>query len=549
MRFDKSLLSEAKTKLAAAVKQSPIYFIDLGKFVDSVVHENMFAYKRNFFLESIFWNRKSKRSGFMNHALWTGVSVGVIMALSVVTANAFTLTGKVSDDGGKAVRGADVLLVQKGLNAKTDASGAFTIHQDEEPQALSSGPSVGFLSVNNGVLSFSQGQNSPVQVQIFDVFGNRLLNETLYGSGTVDMKSSVKAQGKYFARVRVGSAMQTFQFVADGSFNTAFGAKSGAKALLKVGDSDDLRVVADGFDTLNVKLDNLDTNLALTLKKTAPPQPQYEYGWGLKNDPVPTRGCGKDTRLDYKYRGDKPYIDFRWSKGVRTVRIDMPKSYDKNKPYKLIFGMQCMGGSGSAVQDEGYHGLKWIDKNETAIFVAPEGNGNQLPWGQDDYLLFDELLAYLEGNFCIDSSRVFSIGFSYGAMFSNGLSWNHQDVLRAVAVYETAERNIWLPQRKKMGIGWMGVLGLDDGMCTPEMGRNARDIILTLNSEGGKAKNERAEEAQRNAPHKCYDYTTVEERFPVRWCTQSGGHIWDHKDPGQQQSWVPQATWEFFEKF
>jgi hypothetical protein len=52
-----------------------------------------------------------------------------------------------------------------------------------------------------------------------------------------------------------------------------------------------------------------------------------------------------------------------------------------------------------------------------------------------------------------------------------------------------------------------------------------------------------------NAPHKSYDYTTVEERFPVRWCAQSGGHIWDHKDPGQRQSWVPQATWEFFEKF
>lgn len=277
----------------------------------------------------------------MNHALWIGVSVGVIMALSVVTANAFTLTGKVSDDGGKAIRGAEVLLVQKGLKAKTDTSGAFTIHQAEEQLALAGRNSVGFLSVNNGTLSFSQGQNSPVQVQIFDVFGNRLLNETLYGSGMVDMKSSVKALGKYFARVCVGGAMQTFQFVADGSFNAAFGAKSGAKALLKVGDSDNLRIVADGFDTLNVKLNNLDTNLALTLKKTAPPQPQYEYGWDLKNDPVPTRGCGK----------------------------------------------------------------------------------------------------------------------------------------------------------------------------------------------------------------KCYDYTTVEERFPVRWCTQSGGHIWDHKDPGQQQSWVPQATWEFFEKF
>jgi hypothetical protein len=231
------------------------------------------------------------------------------------------------------------------------------------------------------------------------------------------------------------------------------------------------------------------------------------------------------------------------------VRIDIPKSYDKNKPYKLIFGMQCMGGWAGGVQDEGYYGLKQFDKDESVIFVAPEGNGNQAPWAQDDYLLFDELLAMLEGNFCIDSSRVFSTGFSYGSMFSNGLSWNHQDVLRAVAVYETAERNIWLPQRQNKGIGWMGVLGLDDNLCTPEMGRAARDIILTLNSEGGKAKNERAEEAQRNAAHKCYDYTTVEERFPVRWCTQSGGHIWDHKDPGQNKSWVPETTWDFFSKF
>lgn len=62
----------------------------------------------------------------MNHALWIGVSVGVIMALSAVTANAFTLTGKVNDDGGMAIIGADVSLVQKGINAKTDASGAFT---------------------------------------------------------------------------------------------------------------------------------------------------------------------------------------------------------------------------------------------------------------------------------------------------------------------------------------------------------------------------------------------------------------------------------------
>ena len=480
----------------------------------------------------------------MKHTLWTGVSFGVAMAFSAVAANAFNLTGKVKDESGAAVQDADVTLVQNKLSTKTDADGVFSFYK-EEAQALTMSGSgmVGSLSVNNGVLSYSQSSGAPVQVQIFDMVGNRLLNETLYGTGSVDMKASVKAHGTYFARVRVGSAQQNFKFTADGSFNASFGDKTPAKALLKIDNSDFLRVVKEGFDTLSVKLYNLDTNLTLTLKKKAA-QSQYAYGWGLKNDPVPTRGCGKTWN-----RVKSGSYEFQWSKGKRTIRIDIPDNYDNKKPYKLIFGMHCMGGWAGGVQQEGYYGLKPLDTQKTAIFVAPEGNGNQAPWGQDDYLLFDELLADLQSNLCIDSSRVFSTGFSYGSMFSNGLSWNHQDVLRAVAVYETAERNIWLPQRQNKGIGWMGVLGLDDNLCTPEMGRAARDIILTLNSENGKAKNEQAQEAQRNAAHKCYDYTTVEERFPVRWCTQSGGHIWDHKDPGQQKSWVPETTWDFFSKF
>ena len=473
------------------------------------------------------------------------------MALAfAASAQAFTVTGKVSDESGKAIEKASVELIKNALKTKTDSKGEFKLFKEDSTIGLHAvaRQRLGYVSVMDGVLSYSQSTNEPVRIQVFDAVGSRVLNETVYGSGSLDMQSVVKSQGSYFARVSVGSAMSNFRFTSNGNYGISFG-EAVARGLKKEEVGDELRVIAADYDTLTVTLSNLDTNVSLKLKKTAPPQPQYEYGWGLKNDPVPTRGCGKDTKLDYKYRGDKPYIEFKWSKGTRTVRIDIPKSYDKNKPYKLIFGMQCMGGWAGGVQDEGYYGLKPLDKNETAIFVAPEGNGNQAPWDQNDYILFDELLAMLEDSFCIDSSRVFSTGFSYGSMFSNGLSWNHQDVLRAVAVYETAERNIWLPQRKNMGVGWMGVLGLDDNLCTPEMGRNARDIILTLNSEGGKAKNERAEEAQRNAAHKCYDYTTVEERFPVRWCTQSGGHIWDHKDPGQQKSWVPETTWDFFSKF
>ena len=489
----------------------------------------------------------------MNHL---GIKCAAMALAMAASAQAFTLTGKVNDESGKAIEKASVELLKEGLKTTTDAKGEFKIFKEEKNDSIGGGsdairsfarPSIGYVSVMNGILSYSQSTNEPVRVQVFDAVGSRILNETLQGRGTLDLQSVVRSQGSYFARVSVGSAQSNFRFTSNGNYKASFG-EAVARGLAKEGDGDSLRVIATDYDTLTVALSNLDTNVTLKLKKVVK-QPEYAYGWGLKNDPVPTRGCGKDTKLDYKYRGDKPYIEFKWSKGTRTVRIDIPKSYDKNKPYKLIFGMQCMGGWAGGVQDEGYYGLKPLDKNETAIFVAPEGNGNQAPWDQNDYILFDELLAMLEDSFCIDSSRVFSTGFSYGSMFSNGLSWNHQDVLRAVAVYETAERNIWLPQRKNMGVGWMGVLGLDDNLCTPEMGRAARDIILTLNSEGGKAKNERAEEAPRNSAHKCYDYTTVEERFPVRWCTQSGGHIWDHKDPGQQKSWVPETTWDFFSKF
>lgn len=476
----------------------------------------------------------------MKKSVWESLVLACTLAASV---NAFTLSGKVSDEQGAAVVGASVSLVKHGLSTTTDTKGEFKFHEDE--MSVMDRVLPGYISVNNGVLSFSQRSSEPVQVQIFDMMGNRLLSETLYGSGSLDLQACVKAQGAYYAHVKIGSAQRNIRFTSNGNYGASFGGKSASadRALKRLSTNDNLKVIADGFDTLALVLNNLDTTLALTLKKKSA-QPQYAYGWGLKNDPVPTRGCGKTWN-----RVKSGSYDFKWSKGSRTIRIDIPDNYDNNKPYKLIFGMHCMGGWAGGVQQEGYYGLKPLDTEKTAIFVAPEGNGNQAPWAQDDYLLFDELLADLQSNLCIDSSRVFSTGFSYGSMFSNGLSWNHQDVLRAVAVYETAERNIWLPQRQNKGVGWMGVLGLQDNLCTPDMGRAARDIILELNSEGGKAKNEKAEEYSGNGPHVCYDYKTVEERFPVRWCTQNGGHIWDHKDPGSNQTWVPKATWEFFSKF
>ena len=180
--------------------------------------------------------------------------------------------------------------------------------------------------------------------------------------------------------------------------------------------------------------------------------------------------------------------------------------------------------------------------------MSDKYNGKTKP-GETDYTMFDELLAKLQNELCIDSSRVFSTGFSYGSMFTNGLSRNHQHVLRGVAVYETADINIWLPEVENKPIAWMGVHGMNDGLCKPEMGKSARNTALKNASAEGKDATLEQPEEYYSSQHKCYDYKDVDERFPVRWCTDDAGHIWDHKDPGQWNSWVPAATWDFITQF
>lgn len=479
------------------------------------------------------------------------LAFGLATVLSVSAAHAFILTGSVYDEKDKAVKNATISLEGTDLVTHSDGVGSFTLR--DVPMGIGNAAKVkftpGFVNVNQGVLSYSQASSDPVQIQVFDAMGNRVLNKELMGSGSVDLRSFVKAEGTYFARVKVGSAQQNLRFTTNGDYGVSYGSNyevSPAKILRKEGYVDGtLLVYAEGFDTLKVDLENLDTNVTLVLKKPVGVEETFDFGWAKGNAPVPTRGCGKTWN-----RVKSGSYDFQWSKGKRTIRIDIPENYDNTMPYRLVFGMHCMNGWAGGVQQEGYYGMKPLDTEKTTIFVAPEGNGNQAPWNQDDYILFDELLADLQSNLCIDSSRVFSAGFSYGSMFTNGLSRNHQHVLRGVAAYETAEINIWVPEHSGKSIAWMGVVAMQDDLCTPALGRAARNTALKHNGPNfSDASGEEAEEYKGFGPHICYDYKTVDERFPVKWCTQNGGHIWDHKDPGQTQSWVPQVTWDFFTQF
>ena len=483
--------------------------------------------------------------------------ISAVAATMFGSAFAYTVSGSVSDENGQAIKDASVTLVKENKTTKTDEAGKFTIHEDEAEippigiQASAVKP--GYISINSGILSYSQSGNAPVQVRIFDAVGHQVLNQTLYGSGAVDLRTGTTAMGSYYAQVTMGSAKQNFRFTADGNYATSFDSK-GHALLKEIQQGEKLQFVAEGFDTLSVPLGTLDTTVNVTLTKTPPPAPTFKFGYALKNDPTPSKGCGTTSKLQKTKsveNGDR--FEMRVGSDNREYFITLPKNYDNKKPYKLLFAMHCMGSNAEDFvhhnpdQDHPspYYGQQKLDTEGNYIFVSPRGDTDGMPWSvssDKDHKFIDQLLTTLEENYCIDTSRVFMTGFSFGAMVTNSMAQDMQDRLRAVAVYATADYNIYLPKNKGLPIAWMAVHGKKDGTCQYNRARDsALKRILKNNGKAdadGNFTDASAEKPKEvgGSGHLCYDFTTVDERFPVKFCSWNGQHQWTAYDNGNCSS-------------
>ena len=323
---------------------------------------------------------------------------------------------------------------------------------------------------------------------------------------------------------------------------------------------DTIRFVAEGYDTLKIALPSLDTTLNAKLTEAVPPEPTFAFGYALKNTPRPSKGCGTTSKLQ-KTRsvenGDR--FEMRVGSDNREYFITLPKNYDNKKPYKLLFAMHCMGSNPDYDHPSPYYGQQKLDTEGNYIFVAPRGDTDGMPWSMNsdkDHVFIDQLLTTLEENYCIDTSRVFMTGFSFGAMVTNSIAQDMQDRLRAVAVYATADKNIYLPQNKGLPIAWMAVHGKNDGTCEYNLAlTSALPRILKNNGKPDAEGNFTDASAEKpkevgGSGHLCYDFTTVDERFPVKFCSWNGQHQWTAYDNGNwQNTWVPEEVHKFFEQF
>ena len=203
---------------------------------------------------------------------------------------------------------------------------------------------------------------------------------------------------------------------------------------------------------------------------------------------------------------------------ARTYYVQLPKNYSASTPYRLIFQYHPWGGN--ADQALTMYGLN--SGIPDAIYVTPQGldaGGMGAGWantnGQDiafTKAMFDDV----QGKYCVDNSRIFSVGFSYGGMMSFALGCEMSNVFRAIAPMSGALYSD--PSCKGTGgpIAMWGSHGTSDTVVPIDNGRAARDKILQENHCGTTT--------TPVDPSPCVKYEGCDPGYDVTWCEWDGPH-------------------------
>jgi poly(3-hydroxybutyrate) depolymerase len=267
--------------------------------------------------------------------------------------------------------------------------------------------------------------------------------------------------------------------------------------------------------------------------------------WPIGNPPVLSAGCGKDTTVT---SGKKT---IKSTNQDRTYIIDIPAGYDKSKPYRLFYTSHWIGSTSEAVQQQNYYFLKPLATaaNQPAIFVAPQSDGST--WQEKDHALFDDILAYVKANLCIDESRVFATGFSFGGMITYSLSVNHQKDIRAAVGIAPANYNIYVPPNKTHApIAWMQTTGMSDGTCPWIQGTsttNGSKFIAIEHATDNSCMVPTDIPIWKSGNHVCYDFMGCKAGYPTKVCTFNGDHTNINNEGGT--NWIPVESWKFFTQF
>jgi poly(3-hydroxybutyrate) depolymerase len=232
---------------------------------------------------------------------------------------------------------------------------------------------------------------------------------------------------------------------------------------------------------------------------------------------------------------------------MREYILLVPDNYDPNRPYRLIFGWHQLAGSAESIANRGYYGLEDPSAGR-AILVAPEGlivnERNDRGWantGGQDVAFYRAMLDRFSSELCIDRNRIFSTGFSYGAMFSFTLACTPDSMTRAIAPQAGSAFGGCNNGMQKVAV--QAFVGVNDSLLSGHrqavntfVGRNGCSgdpIEMSMSWCDGLNSN--------NQPCVCVNHQNCDAGYPVISCEYQAGHTFAPNSGD--------TIWEFFSHF
>jgi poly(3-hydroxybutyrate) depolymerase len=273
-------------------------------------------------------------------------------------------------------------------------------------------------------------------------------------------------------------------------------------------------------------------------------------GGGLapNNPPVKSAGCGKPTQVT---SGQKMIMS---RNRQRSYTIDIPDGYDMNTPHRFVYASHWIGSNDESVVGQDYYHLKPKAEadNVPVIFLAPQAlpgdpNGTWSSSDDVDHAFFDDILAFVKENLCIDTTRVFAIGFSFGGMQTWSLSVNHQKDIRAAVGIAPANWNIYVPEKTHQPIAWMQTTGTNDDLCkwvNNDAKKEGAKYIALEHAEDNGCTPRSDVPVWQQGEFFCFDFEGCPAGYPTKACTFQGGHVSTDAEP-----WIAVEAWKFFKQF
>jgi poly(3-hydroxybutyrate) depolymerase len=257
---------------------------------------------------------------------------------------------------------------------------------------------------------------------------------------------------------------------------------------------------------------------------------------------VESDGCGAPKTLP------NGTIDIDFGGASRKYILRVPEGYDQDHPHRLVFAFAESGASAMSVASRNYFTLATLD-SEGTIFVAPDAANGAGSWSKADVELTDAILEQLQDDLCIDKTRIFATGFSFGGAMSLALACARADVFRGVAFFSGADLtgSCTEPLTKPIAYYASQASGDSSGPPAPTSGRVKQAEFAAVN--GCTPEPTATTFPAAGQPHTCTEYKGCSAGHPTKYCVFDGPHGWEPKDPGQATSWNAPEAWKFITQF